>query len=390
MIIGHIYRVLGGRGGMSRAAKTIFKVQHGMGHKIVVFTEGQENDNNFVCDVQYRRIAIGGVGIHEPSSPERTTRLKAAVIETGCDLVIHHLYYAKSTIDDLRLLKEMGIPALMQWHNCFSCLLFPESWRGHVFEQIEGVVKFARCVLTLSRTDKAFFEFMGVPAVHIPYSDPDMFERVPIHGSGHHLVWTGRMVSSKRPLHAVQILERVLENFPDATLTMLGDGVQRKEVENYVAERPRLSGHVSLPGFINDVAPYLCNADIFLVTTVFEGFMHSIMEAKMAALPIVGYRMDYLDTARPDTGYCAVQQGDVDAAAAEVCRLLADPNERHKLGLLARKDFEWFLGIDQGSLYRKAFDIALRPQCHHINAPPAFVQDILRLLLEHVDAIFRS
>ena len=389
MIIGHIYRRLCG-GGMPRGAESIFPVQYALGHKLIVFTYEQGDAKDFAISVPHRRIVIGRVGVHETSSPERTARLRKAIIDAGCDLVIHHVYYYKSTIDDLRLFKEMGIPALVHWHICFSGLIWEEEWDGHVLEQIESVAKCARCMITLSRMDKAFFELMGVPAVHIPYSDPDLFESVPVHGDGHHLIWTGRMVSSKRPLHAVQILERVLERFPDATLTMLGDGVLRKEIEEYVASRPELSGHVSLPGFINDVAHYLREADLFLVTTEFEGFMHSLMEAKMAALPIVGYRMDYLDTTRPNTGYCAVPQGNVAAAAEEVCRLLADSDERHRLGAMARKDFEWFLNIDQKSLYSKAFDIACHPQNYHLEKPPAFVPEMIRILFEHMDANFRD
>ena len=387
MVIGHMYRAFGG-GGMPRGTEAILAAQHAMGHELVVFTREPRSENDFEISVPFRHVVIGDVGIRDTSSPERTAKLRAAISETGCDLVIHHEYYAKFAIDDLRLMEEMGMPALVQWHSCFSALNMIKAWEGHVLEQIAGVVSHAKGVITLSRTDKAFFELMGVPAVHIPYSDPDMFESVPVHGNGHKLLWTGRIVPSKRPLHAVQILEKVLERFPDATLTMLGDGSRRREVEEYLAARPELAAHVSLPGFINDVASYLRDADVFLVTTSFEGFMHSLMEAKMAALPTVGYQMDYLDTTRPGTGYCAVPQGDVDAAAGEVCRLLADADERHRLGALARRDFEWFLRLDQKALYNEAFEIALHPESHRRIEAPAVVPDILRILLGHVDIHF--
>ena len=387
MVIGHMYRAFGG-GGMPRGTEAILAAQHAMGHELVVFTREPRSESDFEISVPFRHVVIGAVGIRDTSSPERREKLRAAISETGCDLVVHHEYYAKFAIDDLRLMEEMGVPALVQWHSCFSALNMIKAWEGHVLEQIEGVVRYAKGVITLSRTDKAFFELMGVPAVHIPYSDPDMFESVPVHGNGHKLLWTGRIVPSKRPLHALQILEKVLERFPDATLTMLGDGSRRRDVEKYLATRPELAAHVSLPGFINDVASYLRDADVFLVTTSFEGFMHSLMEAKMAALPTVGYQMDYLDTTRPGTGYCAVPQGDVDAAAEEVCRLLADADERHRLGALARKDFEWFLHLDQKALYNEAFEIALHPENRRLIEAPAVVPEIMRILIGHVDIHF--
>ncbi len=382
-----MYRAFGG-GGMPRGTEAILAAQHAMGHELVVFTREPRGEDDFKISVPFKHIVIGDIGIRETSSPERREKLRAAISEAGCDIVIHHEYYARFAIDDLRLFEEMGIPALVQWHSCFSALNMIKAWEGHVLEQINGVVEHAKGVITLSRTDKAFFELMGVPAVHIPYSDPDMFESVPVHGNGHKLLWTGRIVPSKRPVHAVQILEKVLERFPDATLTMLGDGSRRRDVEDYLAERPKLASHVSLPGFINDVASYLRDADVFLVTTSFEGFMHSLIEAKMAALPTVGYQMDYLDTTRPGTGYCSVPQGDVDAAAEEVCRLLADADERHRLGALARKDFEWFLKLDQKALYNEAFEIALHPESRRLLEAPVVVPEILRILLEHVDIHF--
>ena len=385
MVIGHIHRTLGG-GGTPREIDAVFSVLSGMGHQLVLFTHEPEGEQDFKISTPYRRVVIGDVGNSDPSTPERTARLRAAIEETGCELVVHHLFFTKCLIDDLALFREMGVPALVKWHSCFGALNMFKTWDGQVLEHIESIVRLSRGVITLSQTDKAFFELMGVPAVHIPHSLPDLFEQVPCHGEGHRLLWVGRFVQGKHPLQAVQILERVLERFPDATLTLLGDGFRRKEIEAYISEHPELAAHVSMPGFVNDVTPYLREADVYLVTSSFEGFMLSLLEAKMAALPTVGYRMDYLDTTRPGTGYCAVPQRDVAAAASEVCRILADPEERHRLGAAARKDFEAFLRLDQKALYQEAFDMALHPQNPRRGGSDVSASGILRLLLEQVDA----
>ena len=384
MVIGHVHRTLGG-GGTPREIDTVFSVLHGMGHQLVVFTHEPAEEQDFKISTPYRRVVIGDVGNSDPSSPERTARLRAAIEETGCELVVHHLFFTKCIIDDLSLFREMGVPALVKWHSCFSALNMFKMWDGHVLEHIESIARLSRGVITLSQTDKTFFELMGVPAVHIPHSIPDLFEEVPHHGDGHRLLWIGRFVQGKHPLQAVKILERVLERIPDATLTLLGDGFRRKGVEKYIAEHPELVEHVSMPGFVNDVTPYLREADVYLVTSSFEGFMLSLMEAKMAALPTVGYRMDYLDTTRPDTGYCAVPQRDVAAAASEVCRILADPEERRRMGAAARMDFEKFLHIDQKALYQEAIDLALRQQNRRTTGSDVSASGILRILLEHVD-----
>ena len=112
----------------------------------------------------------------------------------------------------------------------------------------------------------------------------------------------------------------------------------------------------------------------------------------MAALPVVGYEMDYLDTARPGTGYVSVPQGDVAAAAARVCDLLADGAERRRQGVLGRQDFERFLAIDQKALYGGAFALALgeEPVASRPPAGDPFAANAVRVLLHHVDAHWRD
>jgi hypothetical protein len=128
------------------------------------------------------------------------------------------------------------------------------------------------------------------------------------------------------------------------------------------------------------------------MTTEFEGFCHSIMEAKMAALPVAGYELDYLDTAQPGTGYVSLPQGDAEALAARVCDLLADGAERRRLGALGRQDFERFLQIDQKALYREAFKLALEGTSDRPaeTADPVFAANAMQVLLRHVDAHWRN
>ena len=372
---------------MPRGTGVILSVHHAMGHEIVVFTREAPGEADYEISIPYHQIVLPECRSREPASDERLEQLRRSVRETKCDLVIHHEYYARFLADDLRVLKEMGVPVLVQWHSCFCALNMVGYLDGAVAECLEAVREYAAGVLTLSRVDRTFFELLGVPAVHIPYSDPDMFDGVPVHDEGHKLLWTGRFYPSKRPVDALRILELVLEKVPDATLTMLGDGIEMPNVKSYLAEHPDLADHVELPGFVNDVRAYLADADVFLVTTQYEGFMHSLIEAKMAALPVVGYRMDYLDTTRAGTGYLTVDQGDCAAAAAEVVRLLLDPEERHRQGALARKDFEWFLGLDQRAFYEQAFQLAMSRQDRGTVevTSPELVQTVMQVQQELLD-----
>ena len=78
MVIGHIHRSLGG-GGTPREIGPAFSVLSGMGHQLVLFTHEPEGEQDFKVSTPYRRVVIGEIGNTDPSSPDRTARLRAAI-----------------------------------------------------------------------------------------------------------------------------------------------------------------------------------------------------------------------------------------------------------------------------------------------------------------------
>lgn len=124
MVIGHIYRALGG-GGMQRGTGVILKVHHDMGHKVVLFTRLPPGKDDYKISVPYEQIVIGGGEVSKPATPERLRLLREGLLRTKCDLVIHHEYFGVAVTEDLRVIAELGIPVLVQWHSCFTALHFP-------------------------------------------------------------------------------------------------------------------------------------------------------------------------------------------------------------------------------------------------------------------------
>jgi len=78
-----------------------------------------------------------------------------------------------------------------------------------------------------------------------------------------------------------ELLERV-----DARLLILGDGPQRPALEK-LATDPALRGRVFLPGFSKVPGFYLSRADLFVLSSDFEGFGNVIVEALHAGVPVV-------------------------------------------------------------------------------------------------------
>lgn len=142
---------------------------------------------------------------------------------------------------------------------------------------------------------------------------------------GARLLTLARMMPQKRldvMLHAFAKLKR-----RDVTLTILGDGPLRPSLEE-LARKLGIADRVEMPGFVEDVLPALHNADLFLLSSDYEGLPAAIIEALACNVPVVttncfpGAR-EMLDRSR----FCAVTPigNPAELARAIEARLEAGP-----------------------------------------------------------------
>jgi glycosyltransferase involved in cell wall biosynthesis len=75
------------------------------------------------------------------------------------------------------------------------------------------------------------------------------------------------------------------KNF-NAKLVILGNGPARADLEALVIQL-ELEGRVLLPGFIVDPYPWFRSADLFVLSSLREGFGNVIVEALECGLPVV-------------------------------------------------------------------------------------------------------
>ncbi len=69
-------------------------------------------------------------------------------------------------------------------------------------------------------------------------------------------------------------------------LVILGDGQQRQKLESRI-KLLELSSKITMPGFINDIYPYLYHADVVVSSSRYEGLPNILIEAIACGTPIV-------------------------------------------------------------------------------------------------------
>ncbi len=133
----------------------------------------------------------------------------------------------------------------------------------------------------------------------------------------------------------VQAFARLTQETP-ARLVLVGDGPTRPGI---VAEVSRfgLEDQVTFTGFVDDPAPYLADADLFVLATHFEGHPLGVMEAMSHALPVVATDVESLrNTLVSGKEGLLVPPEDVAALAGAMVRLAADAALGQRLGSAAR------------------------------------------------------
>jgi glycosyltransferase involved in cell wall biosynthesis len=95
----------------------------------------------------------------------------------------------------------------------------------------------------------------------------------------------GRLVRTKDHATLLKAFRRVLDR-RECRLLILGEGRQRPKLEALI-KRLGLGDAVKLPGFVANPFPYMAGADLFVLSSVFEGFGNVLVESLALGTPCV-------------------------------------------------------------------------------------------------------
>jgi glycosyltransferase involved in cell wall biosynthesis len=159
-------------------------------------------------------------------------------------------------------------------------------------------------------------------------------------GSPLRVAWVGLMVPVKR----LDVLLAALEQVPDVTAVLAGDGPLRDEVAAIAARQP---GRIELAGFVDDPAPVLAGADAFVLPSAAENCPLALLQAMATALPVVASRVGGIPEVVTDgESGLLVPPGEVGPLVTALRRLADDEALRRRLGAAARAAIEARFDLD--------------------------------------------
>lgn len=159
----------------------------------------------------------------------------------------------------------------------------------------------------------------------------------------------GRLDRQKGFDLAVEAWRSIVDRFPQARLSIAGEGRQRQALERQIAELD-LTGTIDMIGWIApDSVPSLMNsATLILMPSRWEGFPSVALQAAIMARPIVGTRVGGLPDIVADrkTGFI-VDPEDSTALEQAIVALLENPGLAVEMGKAGRLRVQRLYGWEQ-------------------------------------------
>ena len=100
------------------------------------------------------------------------------------------------------------------------------------------------------------------------------------------LVSVGRLVKQKSFLRLLHIFNRFVVQGYEIELWLIGEGPERMLIEQFIREN-KLTEHVKLLGFQANPYKYMKECDLFVCSSISEGYSTAVTEALILGIPVV-------------------------------------------------------------------------------------------------------
>ena len=310
-------------GGVERALSNIMPVWVNAGFKIILVT----SQNASKCDYPVPKEVVRCV-VSDHDVGAYCEGLRTLIRKENVDAIFVQKIVKTSYCWINLLAIEEKILFFVEYHTSFAMLANSLS---KDFSDVPDLLRLADRSVSLSQTNQYFFYSLGIKSYYIPNKSQFhlySFEKNKPVDAPFEILWVGRPDDYMKQLDlAVEILYCVCKKNNNVHMTIVGVFDSASENNKWIIKKIkkyRLGKMISFPGYQQDVAPFYKAADIFLSTSMTEGYPMTFLEAFSFRLPIVAFDLPYLDLAQ-NKATISVPQRDVRAAAAAVFFLSKNP-----------------------------------------------------------------
>ena len=237
------------------------------------------------------------------------------------------------------LSRRVDFPIRNNWYSHYK-------YQHHCIKKIVCVSQAIEKVVekTIGKSEKLTHIYSGIDLNKFQISEKQNILRKQYHIPKNHVLIgnVAALAAHKDYFTFIDTAKILLDKGISATFLMIGEGDERAALEKYIKEK-KISKHLIITGFRNDIAKVLPELDVFLFTSKTEGLGTSLIDTLSAGVPIVTTNAGGISeiVTHEETALIAAVQ-DSNQLAIHVFRLLENVFLRQKLIVNGKKRVSFF------------------------------------------------
>lgn len=146
------------------------------------------------------------------------------------------------------------------------------------------------------------------------------------------IVGVARLIPRKGIDYLIRATAKVAQHLPNLRLLIIGDGIQRAELEKLILQ-VELAAKAQILGIVShdQVPQYFSMADVFVIPSLYEPLGIVTIEAMACGVPVIGTEVDGIpDVIEDGKNGILVPPGDDEQLAEAIMKLLRDEDTRNR------------------------------------------------------------
>lgn len=333
-----------GSGGAERVMATLANYWARNEKNVTLITLAARDADFYTLDSRVNRVALDAVGASQGAVDalrnnwNRTRLLRNAILASQPSVVVG--FTDATNVLVLLALRRSGIPTVVseridpRFHrigngwNLLRRLTY--RWADALVVQTAAVSEWAKAVVGEQRV-------AVIPNPLVVQEGPadaavaDAIPRRPF------VAAMGRLDPQKGFDLLLTAFASAGKNHPEWSLVILGEGNERGRLEKQAAELG-ISGRVHLPGRVQQPLGVLQQAEVFVLSSRYEGFPNALLEAMSCGRAVVSFdcASGPAEFVSSNENGILVPNGDVAALAQKLDLVMSDPALRERLGNAAK------------------------------------------------------
>lgn len=319
-------------GGVESLARSLAKELKYHGHEIYVISF--ESVTREVCQIEEIEgiylLRCDHAQLNKKKQLRTLKKIHGFIKKIQPDLL--HLHYTANAnlLYYLFLDKYISCPQVMTTHGLLCEEHFPVYQKiatrmSYVFGVSNYLSNIAQDVLSKS----CITIYNGIHCPHSPYLPPSSFDQI-------RFLCLGRFTSEKAYDIAIKAFIKVLEKYPDICLELVGDGIEKKHLQELACNHPQIifSGQLFHLAALDKIQ----NMHVVIIPSRYESFGLVAIEAGMMGRAVIAANVGGLsEIVNEDTGIL-VEACNVDALMQAMIDMLENTEQMEKRGRYA---YQW-------------------------------------------------